>query len=83
MAGGFGGTANQSYYLYTGQVYWTMSPSYFNGNNALVFIVYNDGYLNYRSVNNEYGVRPVINLKANVQITAGNGTSNSPYVVEG
>ena len=29
LAGGFGGTANQSYYLYTNQYYWTMSASYF------------------------------------------------------
>ena len=30
----------------------------------------------------EYGVRPVINLKADVQLT-GTGTANDPYVVVG
>ena len=56
-AGGFGGTANKSYYLYTGQVYWTLSP--YNAINANVFRVNSDGNLNATNVNNTNGVRPI------------------------
>ena len=81
LAGGFGGTVNQSYYLYTGQTSWTMSPSWFN-NSASVFYVHSNGNLSNWGVNNTYGVRPVINLDANVTLS-GSGTSDDPYVVEG
>ena len=39
-----------------------------------------NGNLYYNLVSGTRGVRPVINLKADVQIT-GEGTINSPYVV--
>jgi len=75
------GTAGDSnYYLYTGQVYWTMSPSMYP--NTLVFIVHSNGRLNDAYVNGAWGVRPVINLKANVTLT-GSGTTSDPYIVEG
>ena len=77
-AGGFGGTANKSYYLYTGQVYWTLSP--YNAIGAVVFSVWSDGGLYATSVNSTNGVRPVINLKADVTLT-GKGTTSDPYVV--
>ena len=80
-AGGVYETENQSYYLYTGQYYWTMSPFYFDYGWAGVFLVHNDGYLNYNNVKGAYGVRPVINLKANVTITGGSGSSSNPYVI--
>ena len=70
-----------SYYLYTNQNYWTMSPSHFNGSHAHVFFVYSNGSLSISSVNSSNGVRPVINLKADVQISTGSGTSSNPYVI--
>ena len=78
-AGGVNGSTNESYYLYTGSAYWTMSP--FICPNANVFYVRSSGTLSNNLVNNTWGVRPVINLKANVQITGGNGSSSSPYVI--
>ncbi|MBQ3142430.1 MAG: hypothetical protein IJB82_02865, partial [Bacilli bacterium] len=36
-AGGTTTTGNSSYYLYTGQGYWTMSPHRFNGSSVSVF----------------------------------------------
>ena len=81
-AGGVYGQTNQSYYLYTGQYYWTMSPSFFNGSYAHVFIVWSDGFLSSTNVNSTTpGVRPVINLKSSVQITGGDGSSGNPYVI--
>ena len=82
MAGGVYGTANQSYYLYTGQAYWTVSPCVFNGSNARVFTIYPNGYLiDTRVTSSAPGVRPVINLKAVTQISAGDGTAAAPFVV--
>ena len=80
-AGGYTST-NQSYYLYTGQYYWTLSPSYVDSDGwANVFLVWSDGYLGDGWVNSANGVRPVINLKANIQFSEGNGTSDKPLVV--
>ena len=79
-AGGVVGYGNNSYYLFTNQDYWTMSP-YFYGGRAHVFLVSSYGDLYYYYVNGTFGVRPVINLKANVQITGGNGSSSNPYVI--
>jgi len=78
-AGGFGGTNNSKYYLYTGRDYWTMSP--LNGPGGSVFIVNSNGNLSSNNVNSTYGVRPVINLKADVTLT-GAGTKSNPYVVQ-
>ena len=80
LAGGFGGSGNSSYYLYTGKTYWTMSPSRFSGL-AVVFAVYSSGFLNSYRVVDTNGVRPVINLKADVTITGGNGAVDSPFEV--
>ncbi len=87
-AGGFGGGwgegNNTSYYLYTRQDYWTMSPSNFSGSasGAIVFIVNAFGTLTDANVGNApYGVRPVINLKA-YTIFTGTGKSGSPFVPE-
>ena len=80
-AGGYTSN-NSSYYLYTGQNYWTLSPYYFRSSGyANVLFVNSYGYLYSNSVDSAYGVRPVINLKASITISGGNGTSESPFVV--
>ena len=81
FAGGKGVTNNTSYYLYTGQNYWTMSPYYFySAGYVYVFCVGSSGNLGNGSVANAIGVRPVINLSADVKVT-GSGTSSDPFVV--
>ena len=80
-AGGVLGRGND-YYIYTGQDYWGFTPSIFNTNGfAGVFRVglYGNLYNNY--VYFTAGVRPVINLKADVTISSGNGTSTNPYII--
>ena len=57
-----------------------MSPSVFNGSYVRVFRVYSDGQLASDRVGYTCGVRPVINLRADVTLT-GTGTSIDPYVV--
>ncbi len=75
---------NTSYYLYNGHDYWTMSPHFMDvgtsGSYACMFYVYSNGYLYSWGVNGEFGIRPVINLNANINLS-GNGTINDPYEV--
>ncbi len=79
-AGGVWDTSNSSYYLYTNQNYWIMSPSTYNGSYTHVFIVRSNGYLSNERVSNTWGVRPVINLSADV-VLSGAGTASDPFQV--
>lgn len=83
FAGGAYLSANPEYYLYTGQTYWTMSPSYFYSSSARANAWYVDssGYLFAFWVSTSYGVRPVVNLSADILITGGDGTKVNPYMV--
>ena len=80
-AGGVYNQSNRSYYLYNNATYWTMSPNrFFSGGTAIVFHVYSNGDISSSYVNTADGVRPVINLRADVQLT-GTGSQNDPFVV--
>ena len=79
--GGVYGISNSSYYLYTDQVYWIMSPFSYDYDCAIVFDVNPNGSLDGSSLNGNFGVRPVINLKSDVSFSSGNGTSSNPYTV--
>ena len=83
MAGGVWNTANSNYYLYNGQYFWTLSPFFFTSaySHADVWYVSSSGSLSNRVVASSFGARPVINLKANTQITKGDGTALNPFVV--
>ena len=82
FAGGKGGTNNTSYYLYTGQNYWTMSPYSADSDSwASVFSVNSSDRLGDGDVRLLRGVRPVINLANNVTISSGNGSVSNPYVI--
>ena len=73
---------NSNNYLHTGaQTYWTMSPFVYNSW-ARVFVVqgYTEGYLTSDVVKFANGVRPVINLRADVALS-GSGTTSDPFVV--
>ena len=80
MAGGVYNVANQSYYLYTGLNYWTMSP--YISNSGRVFSVYSNGeLLDGGSLIRSRAIRPVINLKADTTVT-GDGTASNPFEVQ-
>ena len=83
FAGGVYLSANPEYYLYTGQTYWTMSPSHFNSSHAYAYAwcVSSTGYLTATWVTTSRGVRPVVNLSADILITGGDGTKVNPYMV--
>ena len=77
-AGGAWSSNNSSYYLYNKKNYWTMSP--YGATDAVVFAMASGGRLDDHYVRGSYGVRPVINLAHDVEIT-GSGTSSDPFVV--
>ena len=39
--------------------------------------------LNNNTVSSSYGVRPVINIKGDLQIASGSGTASDPYTLSG
>ncbi len=70
-----------SNYLYTGQAYWTMTPYRVDSLGGVdVFSVDSTGALHSSFVDSMFGVRPVINLSADVKVT-GSGTAGDPFVV--
>ena len=76
---------NSNYYLYNGKYFWTLSPSHFSSNYsyARVWYVMPSGcLLHWEGVTSSFGVRPVINLRADTLITKGDGTTLSPFVVK-
>lgn len=84
MAGGVHGILNSDYYLCVSEWYWTMTPYGFKttGSGASVFGVAPTGEFSVPDVSGSNGVRPVINIASDVEIT-GSGTSSDPYVVVG
>ena len=82
--GGWANISNTSYYLYTGQAYWTISPSGFFYGYANLEYVRSDGNPHSGgslASNVSYGVRPVLSLKSSVELT-GSGTMTDPWVVQ-
>ena len=80
LAGGWS-SRNSNYYLCSGWYYWTMSPSYFDGNSASerrvsITVMAVDSGIMY----NRTETRPVINLSSEI-LKNGNGTASDPYHV--
>ena len=75
---------NTSYYLYTGQWYWGLSPSSFYYGYSSVFGVHTTGYLHDPFVNTPAGrVLPVVSLKANTLVSGGtpNKMKNNTFIL--
>ena len=76
---------NKLSWIYSTQHTWTMSPSRFSASYGYAsgWIENSAGYLNHWGyASNWNGARPVINLKAYVEISGGTGTANEPFIVE-
>ncbi|MCM1053485.1 MAG: hypothetical protein NC483_05890 [Ruminococcus sp.] len=71
-------------YLNTNMVYWTISPSLnlgsSNNNGIIAANIWNYGAFGSNSVVNNFGIRPVINIRPDVTLT-GDGTVSNPYKV--
>jgi hypothetical protein len=75
---------NTSYYLYNkdSSTFWTMSSASYKNNNFYPFAVNENGKLVSDVVATlNRGVRPVININANVSST-GEGTFENPYIIK-
>ena len=81
FSGGSYSTNNTSYYLYTGQDWWTISPGLYSVYNAYVFEISSNGSIQDTVLLNSLGVRPSIALVPGVEISSGTGTANNPYIV--
>ena len=77
-AGGNWQQTNWNFFLQTEELYWTMSPSFLGAGYVRVFLIYPNSSITNSMPNESYGIRPVINLKADVQLT-GSGTKTNPY----
>ena len=75
---------NKLSWIYSTQHTWTMSPSGFGAGNVAggEFNEVSVGTLSANTITSGRNARPVINLKPDVKITGGTGTSNDPFIVE-
>mgnify|MGYP004454506757 CR=1 FL=1 len=80
LAGGFPHVSNENYYLYTGENYFTMTPSDFMDRNfkATVGYIYSDGELTSSYTYGYGGMKPVLNLSSEV-LNNGDGTASNPF----
>ncbi len=63
----------------TGEVYWTLSPSAAGS----IYYVGPTGMVNLSTLTtSRFGLRPSISLRADITYSTGNGSVNSPYVIE-
>ena len=60
--------------------YWTISPSYFDGD-ARVLNVGGSGSVGNNWVKSTLGLRPAVSLTSTTTISGGNGTSSNPFIV--
>ena len=68
-------------WMFNSDIWWTLSPRS-NSTSSFVWYVYSSGdFFHTGSANTSRGVRPVLTLKSNIQITGGTGTSSSPYTL--
>ena len=62
--------------------YWLMTPYYFSDTavhgNIITFAL---GRIDERTIDSQYGVRPVISIAPNVFYTSGDGSTENPYVI--
>ncbi len=73
---------NESYYLYVGRTFWTMSPCYFREDAAFMFAISDIGSLGgHGYMRSSNGVRPVVSLKSGAMYDSGDGTANNPFVI--
>mgnify|MGYP004561627853 CR=1 FL=1 len=78
-AGGY--TPSGSYYMDNGTDFWTMTPAAYDSG-AKVYKANSGGGINSAVVTESLGIRFVVNLKGDIEVSSGTGTSSSPYVVK-
>ena len=77
--------SNVHYYLFNFSITsssWLLSPAWFDGNESSPMALGSKGQLDGGFSTTKYFVRPSINLKSDVLIDGGDGTSSNPYTVK-
>ncbi len=74
---------NRLSWIYSTNTFWSISPSlFFNSDKQALVFTQDNGKINGWGTSLSLGLRPVINLKSDVKITGGIGTSNDPFVID-
>ena len=84
LAGGKLSTNNTSFYLKSGTLYWTMTPFWYTQGtpSTTMFAIGQNGNVSHSAITSpSFGLRPVINLKADVTISSGDGTPTNPFII--
>ena len=82
LAGAVYATNNTSYYLYTDESFWLLSPDIYSSSTSQVCYITFYGMIIRDNVSYGDHLRPVINLKPSVKWNSGNGSEGSPYTVK-
>ena len=81
LAGVYRWYVNSTYYLYTNNNYWLLSPSMLaDFVTPNVMNVRDSGALSY-IVKHEYGVRPALTIAPSASLLSGDGSRYNPYVI--
>ena len=81
-AGAVASIDNTTFYLNYNFSLWSLSPFYFSGSHAHMFLMTVSGALGNHHVPGSTYVRPAISLKNGIRVIDGNGTLENPYIVE-
>lgn len=83
LSGYADGKMNRLAWSYSPSEYWSISPSNYETGvvSSYNFVLDSGGFPRYRRSYEIRGVRPVINLKAETEISGGIGTSNEPFII--
>ena len=73
--------ADTSNYLYYSNVWYSMTPRFLIRSVSNMFYGSLGGIVSSNVTGSQY-IRPVINLKSDIQITKGDGSQTNPYIVE-
>ena len=66
----------------TSNIYWVSTPYKFHATYSHSYYIDGTGKINKHSITNDYGVRPMISIKAGTKFSSGDGSTSSPYVIE-
>ena len=83
-AGGSTDSANVSYYLNIGNLYWTMSPVYHVIDTTDVYLIHDDGKIQGGEIapaSLPKAIRPVISISGTA-LNSGNGTKDNPFKIQ-
>ena len=83
FAGGKPGPGASNYYLTANasDIWWTLSPCFFDDRYDNAINVYDTGLTSYAYAFGDNSLRPAVSLASGTVITGGNGTQTNPYVV--